>query len=205
VAPALILWRQVLDTAASGSVARRRLTRLALGGLLVVSVAPNLFISFTGYYDNLRMARPDTYDAVHRLFRPIEALLGQPLIVREIRSPNGLEQMNGESFFWLGGPAAEIVVQSPRRGDVLLSATIIPGPSAPSAPTRRIRIGARPYGWTNEIETPGGLISVRVPLAADLTVISLEALDAPSVPVQPNGDRRPLIAGILRLRIEPAP
>jgi hypothetical protein len=55
--------------------------------------------------------------------------------------------------------------------------------------------------WSRIISVRGGPESVHVPLMRGNTVIRIEALDAPTVLVQPNGDRRPLVVGIQGMRI----
>jgi hypothetical protein len=205
VMPALLLWFKTLQETGSRSAERAWVLRSVFLGLLIVSLFSNLFISFTGYYDNLKTARPRTYDAVHNLFRPIESLFSSSLKLVQVVAPNGLEQVGGQSFFWLGGAPASVVVRSGRRQDVELTMTLVPGPSAdPALATRRVRLHVPRLEWSRELAVQGGPERIRVPVDLGYTVINLEALDVQTVPVQPNGDTRPLILGIQGLRVEPA-
>jgi 4-amino-4-deoxy-L-arabinose transferase-like glycosyltransferase len=202
VLPALLLWGHTLQETRSRSAVRGRWLEAAFVVLLVVSVLSNLFISFTGYYDNLKASRPQTYEALRGFFSPIERLLtGRAEIVR-IEAPNGLELLNGESFFWLGGPPVTVLVHSARQQAAALTATFVPGPSvAPHLRARRVRVVVPALAWSRIISVRGGPESVHVPLMRGNTVIRIEALDAPTVLVQPNGDRRPLVVGIQGMRI----
>jgi hypothetical protein len=124
----------------------------------------------------------------------------------QVAAPNGLEQLNGQSFFWLGGPPASVLVKSTRRQDVELGITFVLGPSAdPRLATRRVRALVPRLGWTREFAVRGGPEHIRIPVDLGNTVINLEALDVQIVPVQPNGDTRPLILGVQGLRVDPAP
>ena len=70
VLPALLLWFKTLQEAGSRSPNRAWVLGGVFLGLLIVSVISNLFISFTGYYDNLKAAHPHTYEAVHEPLPP---------------------------------------------------------------------------------------------------------------------------------------
>jgi hypothetical protein len=71
--PSLLLWYGVLNTL--GRTAwRRRLAVATFTLLLVVTVVVNTALSITGPYDNLRTGSPDTYEAIHGVFAPLERL-----------------------------------------------------------------------------------------------------------------------------------
>jgi hypothetical protein len=203
--PALLLWFKILQEAGTRSAPGLRVLGGAFVVLLGIGVLSNLFISFTGYYDNLKTAKPHTYEAVHELFRPIERLFAPSLELVEVIAPNGLEQVNGQSFFWLGGPPASVVIRSDTRRDVELGMTFVGGPSVePGLGTRRVRVRVPKTGWTRELVVYGGPERVRVPVERGSTVIGLEALDPQVVPIQPNGDTRPLIVGVQGLGVAAA-
>ena len=206
VLPALVLWLHALQNTRLHSVARGGLVGAIFVVLLSVSVLSNLFISFTGYYDNLKNARPHTYETLRGFFSPVERLLLGPADIVRIVAPNGIEQRNGENFFWLGGPPASVLVHSTRAQVVALTATFVPGPSvAPDLQARRVRVVVPALAWSRVVAVRGGPGSVRVPLMKGETVIRIEALDPPTITAQPNGDMRVLVVGIQGLRIGPVP
>ena len=116
-------------------------------------------------------------------------------------NPNGIEQVAGLPFFWIGGPATVVRVATAGAGEIDLAADVIGGPSrAAGAPPPRLRVSVPAVGLVREVTVAGGAWTLRVPVAAGATAISLEALDAPTVVQQTNGDRRPLLIGVSNLR-----
>lgn len=199
--PALLLWFKLWQDSSSRGRLDRWVAVLGFSTLLTISVASNLLISFTGYYDNLKTAQPTTYESLHDMFRPVERLFAPRLQLLGIEAPNGLERQEADTFFWLGGSAAIVRVASQARQEVDLAAIFVPGPSVGEAvATRRLRV--RALGTTHDRVVSNGPGTIRVTVDRGETVVSLEALDEQTIFIQPNGDTRPLILGIRGLRIE---
>ena len=208
--PALLLWFRIVQEAGSRSAGRARVLGGVFLGVLIVSVFSNLLISF-GYLDNFKTAKPHIYEAVRDLFRPIESFLRPHLEIVQVAAPNGLEQLNGQSFFWLGGPPASVFVSSTRRQDVELGITFVPGPSAdPGLPTRRVRVLVPELGWTRELGSAkeGLERTIRLPVDdwANPHTSSISRRTGCSNPCRSHnriGDTRPLILGVQGLRVDP--
>jgi hypothetical protein len=126
-------------------------------------------------------------------------------IVR-VENPNGLEHVGDQAFLWLGGGPTVVLIDSDVAGVVALKGTVVIGPSTPSAgSTRRLQIQVEPLGFDESVAVAAGPWSRRVPVAAGRTAVRLQALDPPTVAVQPNGDRRPLVVGLSGLGLDLTP
>jgi hypothetical protein len=129
------------------------------------------------------------------------SLLEPPRLI-DIDNKNGLEQSLGEPFFWMGNGATRLRLRASRSGDVNLAADFMLGPSvAATVPFRRLRLTGP--GFTNPIDiaVSGGPMTTRIPVEQGDTVVSMEALDPPTILRQPNGDPRPLILGVRGLHV----
>jgi hypothetical protein len=126
--------------------------------------------------------------------------------------------VDGEAFEWLGTQPVKLGLWSPRAGSAVLSFVALNGPSLPGTPRRRLRVASGQRA-PREIEVGDascGLetfcnpshtawVSMELPVAAGLNHVELGCLDRPSVMPLPNGDVRPLLANISRIKVELVP
>jgi hypothetical protein len=72
--PALLLWATLLRDVRHNR-SERVLATAAFLVFLVITVLCNTAFSITGYYNNLKVGSPSTYEAIHNVFRPLERWL----------------------------------------------------------------------------------------------------------------------------------
>ncbi len=119
-----------------------------------------------------------------------------------IDSPNGLEQVEGQPFFWLGAGPATVHVVSDAAGTGFLTADLVAGPSlSPTVTTRRLQIRVATTGRSYDVVVASGPWTLPIDVGAGETVVQIEALDHPTLLQQANGDRRPLVLGVRNLRV----
>jgi hypothetical protein len=123
-----------------------------------------------------------------------------PVIIDVIDNPNGLETVDKQSFFWIGQGDSKISILSGEAGQLRLTATFLLGPSAPDLNTRRVLVSTN-HGDRQTVIVGNGLQSILTPIRVGTTIITLRALDRPSVARQSNGDTRPLMLGVQGLRV----
>jgi hypothetical protein len=123
------------------------------------------------------------------------ALEPSPVSVEEIVNENGLEQVGGEPFFWMGKGTTKVMIQSSRAGHLILEAGFTPGPSLPGVALRRVHV-TTDHGHDSIVKILAGRQSLQVPIPQGRTVVSLTPLDLPTVRTLPNGDSRPLLLGV---------
>jgi hypothetical protein len=121
-------------------------------------------------------------------------------ILTRIENANGLEQTEGQPFFWIGWGRTTIEVLAPRRGGLLIGGTFFPGPSFPQT-SQRVLQTSTSGGYESTFTTHGGHDSFTIPVGKGQTSIWLVALAQPTQLQQPNGDTRPLVLGIRDLRV----
>ena len=121
-----------------------------------------------------------------------------------IDNKNGLEQSPGLPFFWMGNGSTLLRLRASRSLDVDLAADFMLGPSvAATVPFRRLRFTGPGFKNPIDIAITGGPMTTRIPVEQGETVVSMEALDPPTILRQPSGDRRPLILGVRGLHVVP--
>ncbi len=122
--------------------------------------------------------------------------------VRDIDNPNGLEQLDGQPFFWLGAGPATVHVVSDAAGTGFLTADLVAGPSlSPTVTSRRLRIRVSTTGRSYDVIVASGPWTLPIDVVAGETLVQIEALDHPTLLQQKNGDRRPLVLGVRNLRV----
>jgi hypothetical protein len=121
-------------------------------------------------------------------------------LLQEIRNANGLEQLHSRPFFWMGQGDSSLTVLATREGVAELEATFLPGPSVPDSDDRCLAVITRAGGETT-VTIPAGLHRLLVPVKAGRNTIVLRCLDRPDGKPQANGDTRPLVVGVLDLRV----
>jgi len=120
------------------------------------------------------------------------------------RNANGLQQLDGQPYFWVGGDPTFLQVLTGEAGVVTLRAGILPGPSLPKTTRRRMRVRG-PDGQATEYALDPGPAVFTLPVPAGPSDIYLEAADAPDPHVQTNGDPRTLLVGVQGLEISFTP
>jgi hypothetical protein len=115
--------------------------------------------------------------------------------ILQIENPNGLETFQGEPFVWVGTHPTRITVRTPCTGIFLLKAReFFLGPSAPELDFRTIvietAVSSKEYRFTKISD------GIPIHLGKGTHEFKIWCSNPPSVLVQPNGDRRPLLIGI---------
>ncbi len=112
-----------------------------------------------------------------------------------IETPNALENLDGHFFFWMGGGITTLSLQSEAARNVRIAFEARPGPSLPEIQERHMRIVSG--DWNSTIVILPGAVTFLVPVEQGENKITLEILEQPSLLVMPNGDKRPLMLGVL--------
>jgi hypothetical protein len=119
-----------------------------------------------------------------------------------IDNRNGLQQALGKPFFWMGDGPTLLHLRASRSGDASLTGDFLLGPSvAATVKLRRLRLTGPGLNSPIDIAVSGGPMTARIPVEQGDTVVSMEALDPPTIPRQPSGDRRPLVVGVSGLHV----
>jgi hypothetical protein len=119
-----------------------------------------------------------------------------------IDNRNGLQQALGKPFFWMGDGPTLLHLRASRSGDASLAGDFLLGPSvAATVPSRRLRLTGPGFNSPIDIAVSGGPMTTRIPVEQGDTVVSMEALDPPTILRQPSGDRRPLVVGVSGLHV----
>jgi hypothetical protein len=113
----------------------------------------------------------------------------------------GVEKWNGKIGFWIGKDKTMITVISSAAAHVEFSANFIPGPSLPEKPSRELRItsnnGTSSNIYTVVNEKKGFTFQVN----RGENLMSIEAIDQPTLAQLPNGETRILLIGLSDPRI----
>ena len=119
-----------------------------------------------------------------------------------IDNKNGLEQSLGATFFWMGDGPTMVRLRASRSGGASLVGEFFLGPSvAATVRSRRLRLTGPGFKNPIDIAVSDGPMTTRIPVGQGDTVVSMEALDPPTILRQPSGDRRPLILGVRGLHV----
>jgi hypothetical protein len=120
--------------------------------------------------------------------------------VFDIKNPNGLETRNKKLFSWVGNDPAEIKIASNFEGCAQLTFNTALGPSLPNVPTRHLLISTD--SETKSLIIPPGEVSFSTYLKKGVgNVVKMQALDQPTVLVQPSGDRRIMLLEVSNLAV----
>jgi hypothetical protein len=113
----------------------------------------------------------------------------------EIRSPNGLETVGGDQFFWLGREPVTMVIDAGRAGRTLLRAKEFWfGPSAPELPFRSLVTECGKHRI--EYKFTAGASGIPMQLDAGTQECRIWCTNSVTVTKQPNGDTRVLLLGL---------
>lgn len=122
-------------------------------------------------------------------------------VIEHIVNPNGLEQLEGQQFFWMGQGATSVAVWSAVAGTARLSARFVLGPSLPEVSTRKILVTTN-HGHREVLTMTMGKQAIELPVSVGDTLITLTPLDTPVVERLSNGDLRPLLLGVEGLKLQ---
>lgn len=130
---------------------------------------------------------------------------GSLLTVGKIEAPNGVEKMDGSTFFWLDKRAAHIDIQSSNKATALLKLVLIGGTSVADL-AKPLEVSVSMKGAEiNRINLKAGQAhSVELPLEPGNNDISLSAKYDGPIAANPNGDQRTLLAGVKVVAVEGA-
>ncbi len=121
--------------------------------LTLIGAAIGTAISFTGYYDYLRLEHPAIFNALEDVTAPVAAVAtmigGNPQIARIDDGPLPVTPAVGYSGFsqdhasaWLGSVPLSLNVLSPDDRRTAIFVTVTPGPGAPPLPSVAIRVSS---------------------------------------------------------------
>jgi hypothetical protein len=133
----------------------------------------------------------------YRLWRPKDT---EWATVTNITNANGLEQLEGQRFFWVGQGPTTIEVLAAHAGVLQLSANMLVGPSLPEQADRRVQVAVN-EAISQTLVIENGHQVLAVPAVAGENRITLTPLDKPSVAMTKGGDPRPLLLGVKGLEV----
>jgi hypothetical protein len=119
-----------------------------------------------------------------------------------VNNLNDLEVLDGKPFFWMGGDATILDVDSPVDGKIIFHFDGHPGPSHPASPLRHLRVAAN--HWETVVQIRRGRVNIKIPVKRGENEITLEILEKPTVSSLANGDSRPLMLGVHNFSIDHA-
>jgi hypothetical protein len=114
-----------------------------------------------------------------------------------VQNVNGLEEVNGKPFVWLGNEASRFLIISNNTQKANFSAWLT-GPIRPVDKNREIHISIGGKVWQKEVS---GRLSIELPLKEGLNLLDIAYLDSPTVSTRPNGDPGKLPLGLWDYRI----
>ncbi|MEQ1908811.1 MAG: hypothetical protein ABMA15_08305 [Vicinamibacterales bacterium] len=120
------------------------------------------------------------------------------VVVVSVSNPNGSEQVDGRSFYWIGEGDTSVDLLATSEGEAVISARFTRGPSLPGAAERRLALSAN--GGTPQLVTidRDGEFALPVRVRRGENRVLVHPLDRPTA-VSPN-DPRPLLVGVAGLR-----
>ncbi len=168
---AFMVWAIMLRRVRPRAFARRT---IAVAGIVLASIgaAIGTAVSFTGYYDSLRITNPGVFDTLEDITSPFATaatmIADKPVIARvDAPLPVTLPAVSYSTVdedaagVWLGGGPVTLVILSPSDRRPVLTARYQPGPGAP--PPSQMAIGVQSPGHSQEIAPVVGGV-VRLPL-----------------------------------------
>jgi len=128
-------------------------------------------------------------------------LSNAPVIVEQIQNQNGLEEMDGTPFFWMGQGDTIIDVVTAYAGTLRLSAELLPGANIPYQSERNLLLELD-TGYHRIFTVYGGPNTITIPVPAGASRIQLRPLDQPLEITRSDGETRPLILGVHNLTVQ---
>jgi len=125
--------------------------------------------------------------------------LGNQPILIGVQSPNGLEDVNGKPFVWLGNNATRfLIVSKMGQTATFLAEGCFTGPSGTEDKDRRISVSIGGTVWQEDVT---GALSLQVRLKPGLNILEIGSHDASTASEQPDGDTKALPLGLWDYRI----
>jgi hypothetical protein len=128
-------------------------------------------------------------------------LSNTPVIVEQIQNQNGLEEIDGTPFFWMGQGDTIIDVVAAYAGALRLSAEWLPGGNIPNQLERNLLLQLD-TGYRHIFTVYGGRNTITIPIPAGASRIQLRPLDRPLEITRTDGETRPLILGVHNLTVQ---
>ncbi len=186
--PAFLIWAVLLARTRPKTTVRR-IWAVAGVVLTLIGVAIGTAISFTGYYDYLRLAHPATFNAVEDVTAPLATvgtmIGGKPQIARIDDGPLAVTPAAWTSGFsqdhasaWLGSTPMSLTVLSPGSRRTAIFATLTPGPGAPRLSSLAISVSSR--GQPAIVPLIGRRVRLPVSLHWGLNRVRLAVAGAPA-------------------------
>jgi hypothetical protein len=122
----------------------------------------------------------------------------QPLVIG-IRNMNGVFSYLGQSF-WLATDETSLEILCDDPGVLQFKAIFIPGPWLPGLTACRVLV-TTDAGCQNQIAMTAGPGEFLIPVHPGVNRVALRSLDPPTPTVLPNGDPRPLLLGVVGIRL----
>ena len=151
--PAFLVWAMLLARSRPKTVARRAWAVVGVI-LTLVGAAVGTAISFTGYYDYLKIEHPATFNTLEDVTSPFATVAtmigGKPQIARIDDGPLPITTATGNIGFsedhasaWLGSIPMSLSVLSPGDRHTALFVNVTPGPGAPPLPSLAVRVSSQ--------------------------------------------------------------
>lgn len=133
----------------------------------------------------------------YRLWQPKDS---DWALITNIENANGIEQLDGKRFLWVGNGPTVIHVLAAHSGVLQLSADLLLGPSLPDQPTRQLQVQVGNVQLQIMVAENAHQV-LALPIIAGNNSITLTPLDKPSVAVTNGNDPRPLLLGVKDLAV----
>ncbi len=126
------------------------------------------------------------------------------VVILSLENPNGKEVVGDKPFIWIGHSKESVItVQALRAGDyVLESSAWWIGPSLPETGTRTLVV--QDAAGERTLTANAAVPQITLHLKEGENSIHLHVAESPSLLLQPNGDRRELMLGMLGYFVKPA-
>jgi hypothetical protein len=125
--------------------------------------------------------------------------LGSQPILISVQAPNGLEQVNGKPFVWMGDKATRFLIVSKITQTANFSAEeCFTDQRHTEGKSRQMRISIGGDAWQADVS---GTLSFQVHLKPGLNILDVACQDSSAVSEQANGDPKALPVGLWDYRI----
>lgn len=120
------------------------------------------------------------------------------LALINIYNPNGLELLDGQPFFWLGDSQTILDIYSACDKNIRLLFEALMGSSFSGQ--RHLRIDSK--DWNLVVVVQSGPVELEIPIWNGENQVLLSVLEKPNSHAASTDDRRPLMLGVLNLRVD---
>jgi hypothetical protein len=127
-------------------------------------------------------------------------ITGDWALVTDTKNENGVQRLNGNTFFWMGAKPTTVKVLATKAGTIRMQATYFPGPSVSDRAGRQMLVTTT-SGVSRQIDIRRGKSTFNLSVEAGINEITLQALDQPTKNNLPNGDTRSLVLGVQNLTV----